>query len=74
MMVPAVARALAERFDGITEQPDLPHNDVIKELNFTIWVLIASAAGFLGLRIYCKLYRQRGLWWDDYVLTASFVS
>jgi hypothetical protein len=64
---------LARGFKGITPQPDLPHNDFIKELNFTLWTLIVSSGGFLGLRIYCKLYRQRGLWWDDYVLISSYL-
>ncbi len=29
---------------------------------------------FLILRVYCKLYRHRRLWWDDYVLGISWVS
>jgi len=64
---------VSRQFSGITPQPELPHNDFIKELNFTIWTLIVSSGGFLGLRIYCKLYRQRGLWWDDHVLIASYL-
>jgi hypothetical protein len=63
----------ARQFQGITPQPDLPHNNFIREVNFTLWTLIVSAGGFLGLRIYCKIYRHRGIWWDDYVLLTSFV-
>lgn len=29
---------------------------------------------FLGLRLYCKLVRRRGFWWDDHVLIAAWVS
>ncbi|GAP84920.1 putative integral membrane protein [Rosellinia necatrix] len=43
-------------------------------LNAVNWTLTALAAVFLGLRVYCKLSRGRGLWWDDYILIAAFVS
>ncbi|KAI3326452.1 hypothetical protein HD806DRAFT_532085 [Xylariaceae sp. AK1471] len=38
------------------------------------WMLTAFAGLFLGLRLYCKLSRRRGLWWDDYLLIVSFIS
>ncbi|EFX02151.1 hypothetical protein CMQ_2200 [Grosmannia clavigera kw1407] len=38
-----------------------------------IWVLAALATTFLGLRIYCKFRRRRGLWWDDYFLLLSWI-
>ncbi|CAG1995436.1 unnamed protein product [Fusarium graminearum] len=28
---------------------------------------------FLGLRLYCKLVRRRGFWWDDHVLIAAWI-
>ncbi|GAW12217.1 hypothetical protein ANO14919_015780 [Xylariales sp. No.14919] len=43
-------------------------------LNAVNWTLTALAAVFLALRVYCKLSRSRGLWWDDYILIASFAS
>ncbi|KAI1755143.1 hypothetical protein F4782DRAFT_435552 [Xylaria castorea] len=43
-------------------------------LNAVNWTLTALAAVFLGLRVYCKLYRGRGLWWDDYILISAFIS
>lgn len=39
-----------------------------------VWVLVALSGIFLGLRIYCKFLKSRGLWWDDYLLIASWVS
>ncbi|KAF5013959.1 hypothetical protein FDECE_88 [Fusarium decemcellulare] len=33
-----------------------------------------AAAVFLGLRLYCKIVRGRGLWWDDHLLIAAWVS
>ncbi|KAI0529801.1 hypothetical protein GGR58DRAFT_289769 [Xylaria digitata] len=38
------------------------------------WAVTALAGLFLSLRLYCKLTRSRGLWWDDYLLIVSFVS
>lgn len=38
-----------------------------------IWALVGMSAVFLVLRIYCKIWRSRGLWWDDWVLIISWV-
>lgn len=39
-----------------------------------LWVLISLAGIHLALRVYLKMYRLKGLWWDDYILCLSFVS
>jgi hypothetical protein len=52
----------------------LPHDNYGPSLNAGVWVLTATAAVFLVLRLYCKFLRRKSLWWDDYVLLASFVS
>ncbi|KXH67760.1 hypothetical protein CSAL01_07836 [Colletotrichum salicis] len=38
------------------------------------WSLCVASATLLSLRIYCKLWRGRGLWWDDHLLIVSMVS
>ncbi|KAL2840923.1 hypothetical protein BJX68DRAFT_246099 [Aspergillus pseudodeflectus] len=38
------------------------------------WSLTAAAGILLILRVYCKLWRGRGLWWDDHLLVISWVS
>ncbi|KAK7408724.1 hypothetical protein QQX98_009081 [Neonectria punicea] len=38
------------------------------------WSLTIAAAILLFLRVYCKLWRGRGLWWDDHLLIISWVS
>ncbi|KAI0141843.1 hypothetical protein GGR57DRAFT_397830 [Xylariaceae sp. FL1272] len=43
-------------------------------LNAVNWTLTVLALLFLALRVYCKLARSRGLWWDDYLLIASWIS
>jgi|SRR3569833_528627 len=52
----------------------LPHNHQGPKLIATIWCLTGLAAVFLSLRIYCKFLRHKGLWWDDYILMAAWVS
>jgi hypothetical protein len=52
----------------------LPHDNQGPGLNATIWTLIAISSIFLALRVYCKFSRHRGLWWDDWILIASWVS
>jgi len=52
----------------------LPHDNAGMKLLSSIWPLIALAAVFLGLRIYCKVSRHNRLWWDDYLLIASWVA
>jgi hypothetical protein len=51
----------------------LPHDDQGPHLLISIWTLISLATIFLCLRMYCKWFRHRGLWWDDYVLIAAWV-
>jgi hypothetical protein len=38
-----------------------------------MWSLFALCTIFLGLRVWCKFWRQNGLWWDDYALLGSWV-
>lgn len=38
------------------------------------WALTLAATTLLLLRIYCKLWRGKGLWWDDHLLCLSCVS
>ncbi len=42
-------------------------------MRVSTWSLVGMAFIFLGLRIYCKILKHRGLWWDDYVLLAAWV-
>ncbi|KAK3938971.1 hypothetical protein QBC46DRAFT_355427 [Diplogelasinospora grovesii] len=38
-----------------------------------VWALVSLATVFLAMRLYCKIWRLRGLWWDDVVLILSWV-
>lgn len=48
-------------------------SDLGPHLNRVVWLLSSFSGLFLGLRLYCKLWRRRQLWWDDYLLIASWV-
>lgn len=52
---------------------DLPHDNQGPRLNVAIWFLTGVATVFLSLRLYCKRIQRNKLWWDDYILIASFV-
>ncbi|KAK4096768.1 hypothetical protein N658DRAFT_435379 [Parathielavia hyrcaniae] len=39
-----------------------------------IWSLTIASAVFLTLRMYCRLTRNRALWWDDWLLIASWIT
>ena len=60
--------------DVLRRNPDIYYVDPQKELNVGLWSLWTGATAFLAARIYTKLKRRHGLWYDDYVLLFSWVS
>ncbi|KAF2227999.1 hypothetical protein BDZ85DRAFT_187870 [Elsinoe ampelina] len=52
-----------------------PHGYVNPEvpLNLGIWFLYAGATAFLALRVWIKVTRRHGLWWDDWILLVTWV-
>ena len=51
----------------------LPHDNAGPKLNAVVWFLTILSGLFLGLRVYCKHLRHKGLWWDDFILIAAWV-
>lgn len=43
------------------------------QLNVLTWLLISISGLFLFTRLYLKNCQHRGLWWDDWILLASWV-
>jgi hypothetical protein len=43
------------------------------EILAVLWTLTTLSGVVLVLRIYCKMIRHRGMWWDDYVLVVAWV-
>ncbi|KAH7303322.1 hypothetical protein B0I35DRAFT_498578 [Stachybotrys elegans] len=51
--------------------PSAPNNG--PRVNIAVWSLFALSSIFIALRLFCKFKRHRGLWWDNYVLVASWI-
>ncbi|KAF1849484.1 uncharacterized protein K460DRAFT_376104 [Cucurbitaria berberidis CBS 394.84] len=43
------------------------------QLNAGLWSLFAGATIFLALRVWIKVTRGHGLWWDDHILLVTWV-
>ncbi|KAF2708145.1 hypothetical protein K504DRAFT_468513 [Pleomassaria siparia CBS 279.74] len=54
---------------------DNPHSFINpeKELNAGLWSLFAGATILLAVRVWIKVTRRHGLWWDDYILVVSWM-
>ena len=65
--------SLEARDDAPLDRANLPHDNYGPSVNVIIWVLTGAAGLFLALRMFCKYIRGKKMWWDDYVLIASFV-
>jgi hypothetical protein len=44
------------------------------QLNLGLWILFAGATVLLCARVWVKITRRHGLWYDDYILITSWVS
>ncbi|KAL1864854.1 hypothetical protein Daus18300_007421 [Diaporthe australafricana] len=53
--------------------PDMKFVNPESEVNWGIWTLFVGATAFLALRVWSKIHRRHGLWWDDHVLISSWV-
>jgi hypothetical protein len=58
---------------GRATEDETGHENLGPYLLRVVWPLAALSTLFLGLRAYCKLSRRHRLWWDDYILIASWV-
>ncbi|KAH8653716.1 hypothetical protein BX600DRAFT_526921 [Xylariales sp. PMI_506] len=52
------------------------HNFVspVKAVYTGIWLLFAGATTFLGFRLWCKVTRRTGIWYDDYILVLCWAN
>ncbi|KAI0869849.1 hypothetical protein GGS24DRAFT_511491 [Hypoxylon argillaceum] len=48
---------------------ELDHDDFGPSVEACVWALALLATGWLALRLYLKVRKHRGLWWDDHFLT-----
>jgi hypothetical protein len=43
-------------------------------LNIGLWTLFAGATFFLAVRLWIKVTRRHGMWYDDWILVVTWVS
>lgn len=48
-------------------------NDPAPVVISAMWSMLAVSTVFLALRVYCRAFRTRAMWWDDYLLIAGWV-
>lgn len=46
-------------------EEDVAEDNFGPSVEACVWALAVLAAGWLGLRLYLKFQKHRGLWWDD---------
>lgn len=56
------------------DDDDVVYYNPAGEIYTGLWILFAASTVFLSLRLWCKLTRRHGLWFDDYILLAAYVS
>lgn len=56
------------------DDDDVVYYNPAGEIYTGLWILFAASTVFLALRLWCKLTRRHGLWYDDYVLLTAYVS
>lgn len=59
--------------DVFPRNPDILYVNPHAQLYTGIWTLYTGATAFLVTRLWVKLTRKHGLWWDDYVLLFAWV-
>lgn len=59
---------------GLPPGVPLNNDDLGPQIIAATWTLTSISALFLFMRVYAKLWTQRGLWTDDYILIVAWVS
>jgi hypothetical protein len=58
------------KYAGLTSGP-IP--DLGPQSLTAIWALIGVATVFVALRFYCKIWKNKKLWWDDFFMALAWV-
>lgn len=59
--------------DVLARNPDLDYVRPDLQVYIGLWCLQAGATAFLAARLWTKLTRRHGVWWDDYILMTTWV-
>jgi hypothetical protein len=57
----------------LARNPDLDYVRPDTQVYIGLWCLQAGATLFLAARLWTKLTRRHGMWWDDYILITTWV-
>ncbi|KAL5119843.1 hypothetical protein ACEQ8H_002204 [Pleosporales sp. CAS-2024a] len=55
------------------DAPPVHYVNPTVQLNVGLWTLFAGASVFLALRIWVKITRRHGIWYDDHILIATWM-
>ncbi|KAF3769314.1 hypothetical protein M406DRAFT_287447 [Cryphonectria parasitica EP155] len=55
------------------DDDDVIYYNPSRQIYAGLWTLFAGATVFLSLRLWCKLTRRHGLWYDDYILISAYL-
>lgn len=58
--------------DDSVKNPNIHYINPNKQLYAGIWSLYTGATAFLLARLWVKISRRHGLWWDDYILLFAW--
>ncbi len=72
LLFPEAVECLPFCLKRVTDGMDFEADDGVR-INTAVWTLVGVSGLFLGLRLGCKLRRAGSLWWDDALLTVSWV-
>ncbi|KAF4993095.1 hypothetical protein FGRMN_6710 [Fusarium graminum] len=59
--------------DSSDDGPVHPFVNPYIEMNIGLWSLFAGATVFLVARLYVKIIKRHGMWYDDYILIVSWL-
>lgn len=57
----------------LARNPDLDYVRPDTQVYIGLWCLQVGATAFLAARLWTKLTRRHGVWWDDYILMTTWV-
>lgn len=73
-MAPVLQLSMISDLSTLTRRKDYHYYNPAGQVYAGLWCLWAGATMFLAMRVWCKVTRRHGLWYDDYILILSWVS
>ncbi|ROW00337.1 hypothetical protein VMCG_07328 [Cytospora schulzeri] len=71
-MAPVQELSMDTDLSAFTRRKDYHYYNPAGQIYAGLWCLWAGATMFLAMRVWCKVTRRHGLWYDDYILILSW--